>query len=70
MALKIEVILAFTDHTWETKTIPIPQNTPAYKVEDMAKGRAVEEWEKLHKGMDYITEIAFIDIYDKGWLEG
>jgi hypothetical protein len=58
---KIEVYLAYTNHTWDTEIIEIPRNTPERRLVETAEKEAMKLFFNNPNTHD---EVAFIGVYN------
>jgi len=62
--MKIELYIGYANHTWDTKIITIPDDTPSEEIEEVAVGYGEKEFFNNPNTED---EIAFVGIYSIGW---
>lgn len=58
---KIEVYLAYTNHTWDTKIIEIPADTPGMWAEEVAEKEATK---LFFNNPNTCDEVAFVGVYN------
>lgn len=58
---KVEVYLAYTDHTWDTKIIEIPADTPDMWAEEAAEKEATK---LFIDNLNTPYEVAFVGVYN------
>jgi len=58
---KVEVYLGYIDHTWDTKIIEIPANTPNMLLDKVAELEAVK---LFFDNPDTHDEVAFVGVYN------
>jgi len=66
----VEMLLAFSDHTWGTWKVAIPANTPEDEVEEAAKRASIKIWEDSRntaaKEFNSRVELALVAVYNDG----